>query len=312
MAVITKNLFTKHKDDSITCLACQRQCSLSLGKIGFCRARKNVTGSLHLLTENILSGSPQADPIEKKPLYHFLPGTKTLSIGSFGCNFRCKKCLNWWCSWGEPAGEILDQLAKNKPPRLFKLTPNQIVTRCLNSNLPSLSFTYNEPTIGVEFATQVAKQARKNKIKTIFVTNGSWTKKALDLIGPYLDAANIDFKAFTEKTALKIGSFFKQIPQMAKYAQEKYQIHLELTTVLMPGINDSVDELTRMTYWIGKNLGDQTPWHLSAFSPQLAPDKVFQKIPAPTKKQLVATAKIGQKQGLKHVYIWAPALGFSQ
>ncbi|MCJ7827800.1 hypothetical protein MUP65_01495, partial [Patescibacteria group bacterium] len=97
-----------------------------------------------------------------------------------------------------------------------------------------------------------------------------------------------------------------------KYAQEKYRVHLELTTVLIPGVNDSVTQLTKMATWIVKNLGPQTPWHLSAFCPQLAPDKLFQKIPAPTKKQLQAAAKIGQAQGLKHVYIWAPALGFSQ
>ena len=311
MAAVT--LFKKNGEKT-TCLVCQHRCQLKLNQVGFCQVRKNIDGKIIPLTGNLLSGPPQADPVEKKPLYHFLPGTETLSIGSFGCNFRCKKCLNWWCSWGEPATTILKSLASGQtlPGRAYQLEPEKIVERCLQAGLLSLSFTYNEPIVNPEFIRKTAKLAQKKGLKTILVTNGSWTKNTIDYLGTCLDAANIDFKSFSEETAGKIGSFFKKIPEMSLYAQKKYKIHLELTTVLIPTINDSAKELEKMTAWIVKNLGSETPWHISAFSPRLAPVKDFQEIPAPTEKKLEKAVQIGIKSGLKHVYVWAPGSGFSQ
>lgn len=310
MATVT-TLSKNGSDTAITCLVCQRQCRLKAGQVGFCQTRQNQAEKIVSLTYGLLSGPPQADPVEKKPLYHFLPGTKTYSIGSFGCNFRCKKCLNWWCSWGEPAGELLASLAQKKTAfRFFRLKPQQVVERARQAGLPSIAFTYNEPTIGAEYVHDTARLAKKAGLKTIFVTNGSWTRQTIDYLGPYLDAVNIDFKAFREETAKKIGSFFKEIPAAARYTQ-KHHLHVEITTVLIPTINDSPLELKKMTGWIVKNLGPTTPWHLSAFSPRISPDRQFQRLLAPTTAQLKKAAAIGTEAGLKHVYVWAPNTNFS-
>ncbi|MBN1263698.1 MAG: AmmeMemoRadiSam system radical SAM enzyme [Candidatus Pacebacteria bacterium] len=297
----------KQKKNYAQCLTCQRRCRIKPGKTGFCLARKNTNNTLYALNYGLLNGPPQIDPIEKKPFYHFLPGTKTLSLGSFGCNFRCKKCLNHWCSWGEPATGILKKLSRNeRPPQTPEITPQKIVNLCLELNIPGISFTYNEPTIWLEYNLAIAKLARKNGLKTCYVTNGSWTRETLAEIGPHLDAANIDFKGFSRKTYAELGAFWSGIPEMAKLARGKYGIFLELTTVLIPGINDDADELKKMTAWIVKNLGPDTPWHLSQYSPQSAPDPDFKKIPAPTGKDLLKAAGIGRRSGLNFVYIWAP------
>lgn len=302
-------LFKKLKNKKIRCLTCQRYCQILPGKTGFCLTRLNQDGSLYALNYGLLNGPPQADPIEKKPFYHFLPGTKTFSLGSFGCNYRCKQCLNWWCSWGEPASSVLKKVAKQKKSQRFtRATPEKLVNLCLRAKLPSLAFTYNEPTIWLEYALDIAKLAQKKGLKTLFVTNGSWTKETLDAIGPYIDAANIDFKGFSEKTYAKMGSFWGQLLAMTKYAQKKHKIFLELTTVLIPGINSNRQELKKMAGWISKNLGPETPWHLSRYSPEMAPDKTFQKIPPPTREQLLEAKAIGKKAGLQFVYIWAPGI----
>ncbi|MFC1790667.1 AmmeMemoRadiSam system radical SAM enzyme [Patescibacteria group bacterium] len=300
----------KLRRGQVQCLTCQRYCHIAPGKVGYCLTRKNINGTLYALNDGILNGPPQVDPIEKKPFYHFLPGTKTLSLGSFGCNFRCRKCLNWWCSWGEPATSVLTELAQEKNPfQAIKSTPQEIVSLCLKLDLPSITFTYNEPTIWLEYNLKIAKLAKKKGLKTGYITNGAWTKETLAKIGPFLDAANIDFKGFSAKTYTKLGGFWPGILEMAKLALKKYGIFLELTTVLIPGVNDVTPELKKMSAWIVKNLGPNTPWHISQYSPQNAPDPNFKKIPSPTKKQLLQAAKIGQRAGLNFVYIWAPGIG---
>jgi len=305
-------LFKNLKNKTVQCLTCQRRCRIPPDKVGFCLTRLNINGVLYALNYGLLNGPPQADQIEKKPLYHFLPGTKTLSLGSFGCNYRCKQCLNWWCSWGEPATSILEKLARNKIPRqALNISPEKIVALCLQAKLPSLSFTYNEPTVWLEYALDIAKLAQKKGLKTIFVTNGSWSEKALAKIGPYLDAANIDFKGFSRKTYARMGAYWGQLLTTTKRARKIYHLHLELTTVLIPGINDSPTEIKKMARWIVTNLGPKTPWHLSRYSPDLSSNQEFQRLPAPTKDQLLQAEAIGKKEGLKFIYIWAPGINGS-
>jgi len=308
-------LYQKLKNKIVRCQVCQRRCLLLKDKIGFCRSRLNKSGKLYSLLHGIINGPIQIDPIEKKPFYHFKPGSLVASIGSFGCNFRCKQCLNWWCSWGEPATGELKKLAQPKSLKLkakSSISPGEIIKTINEAGYQGIAFTYNEPVIWVEFAHDLAVLAKKAGLYPVFVTNGSWTKEALDYLGPYLDAANIDFKGFSEKTYQKQGAFFGQVPEMTIYAQKKYQIHLEITTLLIPGINDHPEELKKMARWISKNLGPDTPWHLSQFDPEAAPDKEFQKIPFTSVEQLEKAAEIGEKAGLNHVYIWAPNSYYSR
>ena len=290
-------------------MTCQRYCRIAPDQVGFCLTRLNKNGLLYSLNYGLLNGAPSADPVEKKPFYHFLPGTQTLSVGSFGCNYRCKQCLNWWCSWGEPSSSILKKRRQEKEQEAVK--PEQIVKLCLNAHLPSIAFTYNEPTLWLEFVLETARLAKIKGLKTLFVTNGCWSKEALDTIGPYIDAANIDFKGFSQKTYNRMDAYWGQLLEMTKYAYKKYGIHLEITTVLIPGVNDDPKELKAMADWIARNLSPKVPWHLSRYSPDMAPDQEFAKIPAPSREQLLKAEKIGRQAGLEFVYIWAPGIDFN-
>lgn len=324
----------KFDADAIKCNVCQRKCLIPDTQVGFCLSRKNIDGKIKSLLYGQVN-TIQVDPIEKKPFYHFKPGSLVATIGSWGCNFRCKQCLNWSCSWGEPATQSLKTLALPTshfpthfpPPTLT--SPKQIASKILSSGYSGIAFSYNEPVIWYEYALDIAKEFKSSFSKThplksnpycVFVTNGSWTKQTIDSLttpifpnSPILpiDAANIDLKGFSEKTYCKQGAFFGIIPKMAVYAQKK-GIFLELTTLLIPTINDNPEELKKMTEWIVENLGPDTPWHLSQYDPALAPDKQFQKLPHTSIEQLDKAAKIGQKAGLNHIYIWAPAVNYSR
>jgi len=294
-------VYKKQKDKSVRCLVCQRSCLISAGSRGFCLTKRNIAGKLYTVNYGLIHG-PQIDPIEKKPFYHFLPGTLVPSIGSFGCNFHCKQCLNWQCSWGQPAANLLQ---KEKPDKTQKIvSPKELIKEVKKAGYKSIAFTYNEPVVWAEYVLPVAKEAKKQGLFTLFVTNGSWTKETLDKIGPYIDAANIDFKGFSPETYARMGAFFGQIPEMAKYAMQKYQIFLEITTLLIPGINDDGKELAKMTKWIVTNLSPKIPWHLSQFDPTASPDPEFQKLPFTPVSQLKKATEIGKKAGLQFVYIW--------
>ena len=315
----------KKKDSSVTCLVCQRKCLIKPGETGFCLTRLNQEGKLYALNYGLLSGPLQIDPIEKKPFYHLSPGEKVPSVGSFGCNFRCKQCLNHWCSWGQPATPILkaalDKAKTNKDktsssPQVTlqgpaEVTPQKVIKEIKRAGYKAIAFTYNEPIIWLEFVLATAKLAKKENFLTLLVTNGSWTKESIDKLAPFIDAANIDFKGFSERTYQKQGAFFGQIPQTTIYAQKK-GIFIELTTLLIPAVNDNPHELKKMAGWIAKNLGPDTPWHLSQFDPLASPDPAFQKLLFTPLKDLKKAAQIGRDAGLNHVYIWAPHDQYSQ
>lgn len=300
-------LYQKLPHRSVRCGVCQRRCLIPEGQVGFCLSRLNKNGKFYSLLYGQITGI-QVDPIEKKPFYHFKPGTQVATIGSWGCNFRCKQCLNSWCSWGEPATSNLRKLALNS-----SITPEEIVKKVINSGYSGIAFSYNEPVIWFEFALDIAKKfkAKSPKNFTVFVTNGSWTKETIDKLSGYIDAANIDFKGFSQETYQKQGAFFGQIPQMAVYAQKK-GFFLETTTLLIPGINDNPEELKKMASWMVKKLGPDTSWHLSQYDPLATPDKEFQKIPFTPIEDLEKAAEIGKKEGLNHIYIWAPNSGYSK
>jgi pyruvate formate lyase activating enzyme len=297
-------LFKKFSHKKVQCLACQRYCFINNGQVGFCQTRLNQNGQLYSLIDGILSGL-QIDPIEKKPLYHFHPGTQVLSFGSYGCNYRCKQCLNWHCSWGKPAGNILKKL-KDGEFSNKKVTPEEIVKLAIKKNISGIAFTYNEPSIWPEYVYEVAKLAKKKNLYTVFVTNGSWSKECLRYLAPVIDACNIDIKGFYPKTYQKMGAFFGEILKMTALGVKKYKIFTELTTLVIPTINDSSQELKAIASWIKKNLGSKIPWHLSRFDPSLAPEADFQKLPDTPIKTLKKVYEIGQEAGLKHIYVWAP------
>ncbi len=301
-------LFKKLPKKEIQCTACQRYCRIKEGKVGFCLSRKNVDGQLYSLNYGFSSGL-QLDPIEKKPFYHFHPGTSVLSIGSWGCNFRCKQCQNWHCSWGDLAKAKLKTGNWKLETGNDYISPDQLVNLAIRQNSPGIAFTYNEPVIWPEYVYDVARLARQKGLYAVFVSNGSWSKEALGFYGRVLDAANIDFKGWGEAVYTKQGAFWGGFLSNLVLAYKKYRIHLELTTLLIPGVNDKEKDLEKIADFIVKNLGPEVPWHLSRFSPSHAPNTEFQKILPTSKEALEKAYQIGKEAGLCFVYVWAPPVG---
>jgi pyruvate formate lyase activating enzyme len=284
-------LYDKLKSKKVKCNLCNHHCLISLGKRGICGIRENKDGKLYSLVygkaiaENI-------DPIEKKPFYHFLPGTLSLSIATVGCNFRCIHCQN---------AEI-SQITKEKPEDVEilgkDLPPEKVIQGALDNNCPSISYTYTEPTIFLEYALDCMKLAKDKGLKNNWVSNGYMTKEALDLISSYLDAINVDLKAFTEKFYQEIcGARLKPVLENLKDIKKR-KIHLEVTTLIIPEKNDSEKELKKIAEFIKKELGIDTPWHVSRFFPYYKLDHI---LPTPVEK-INQVVEIGKAVGLKHVY----------
>ena len=277
-------LYEKLKDSKVKCGVCNHRCLISDGKKGICGVRKNEGGKLYTLVygkaiaENI-------DPIEKKPFFHFMPGSTSLSIATVGCNFRCMHCQNADISQSDLI------LGKN-------LLPEKVIEDTLKNNCPSIAYTYTEPTIFVEYALDTMKLAKKNGIKNIWVSNGYMTKETLDLVGPYLDAINVDLKGFTKKFYQEVCKS-KLAPILDNLKEiKKKKIWLEVTTLLIPTKNDSSKDLKSIAEFIAKELGAETPWHISRFFPAYK----MMDLP-PTEVETIRKAvEIGRKAGLKYVY----------
>lgn len=280
-------LYKKEGKNKVRCTACSHRCLILDNKIGICGVRKNIKGKLYLL----VYGKPIAvhiDPIEKKPLYHFLPETKSFSIGTFGCNFRCMWCQNFDISQFK---KLPDKIPGNN------LSPENIVDEALRTGCKSISYTYNEPAIFVEFAIDVAKLAKKKNLKNIFVTNGYMTPECLDFIEEYIDAMNIDLKSFSDETYRKYcGAKLQPVLDTIKLAYKK-KIHIEITTLVIPGLNDSEEELEKIAKFIA-SVDKNIPWHISRFFPMY---RMLDKLTTPL-ETLKKAEKIGKKY-LNHVYI---------
>lgn len=309
-------LYQKLKNKTVRCGVCQRRCSISAGNRGYCQTRLNKNGKLYSLIYGLIYAGIQIDPIEKKPLYHLYPGSLVASIGSYGCNFRCKQCLNWSSIWG-PDSENIGKSINFESLRPVRLLPREFIgeVKRIRESEPSVkgvAFTYNEPTIWLEYVLDASKLAKKAGLYTVFVTNGYLTKEALDLAGPFMDGYAVDFKGFSDGTYRRQGSApnMDKIPKIAERAKKKWKMDVEVTTLIIPTINDDFKELEKMAEWMIKNLGQDTPWHLSQFDPLLAPDKGFQGLPFTQVDFLKKVAQMGRKKGLDFVYIWAPHSGF--
>ena len=282
-------LYEKLGDGKVRCLLCAHRCEINDTKYGFCGVRGNEKGRLytHVYKEVIAS---HVDPIEKKPLYHFFPGSKTYSIATPGCNFRCGFCQNWQIS----------QVSKRKAGlgKVHEPAPEEIVREAKKHDCKSISYTYTEPTVFFEYAYDTAKIARREGLYNTFVTNGYMTIEALDAIKPYLDAANVDLKSFDDETYKKACAGRLEPVLRSIRHMKKIGIWVEVTTLVVPGMNDSDAELGSIAKFIS-DTGKDIPWHISRFHP----DYKFTKH-APTPLETLKNAEsIGKKAGLQHVYL---------
>jgi pyruvate formate lyase activating enzyme len=279
--------FEKLENKKVKCNLCRHHCVIANGKKGICRVRENQGGTLYSLVYRKLI-SDNIDPIEKKPLYHFYPGTTSFSFATVGCNFRCLNCQNYEIS----------QLPKDHEQIIGRdIAPEKIVENALSYNCKSISYTYTEPTIFFEYAYEVAKIASSKSIKNVFVTNGYITRGALKEIKPYLHAANIDLKSFSNETYKKIcGAKLEEVLDCIRSYKEM-GIWIEITTLIIPEVNDSISELKQIANFIC-SVGPEIPWHVSRFYPRY---RLIEKPPTPI--EILSTARqIGIEAGLRYVY----------
>jgi len=272
--------------ERIICLLCQHYCKLKEGQTGICGVNKNVNGEL----KNLVYSHPIAlnvDPVEKKPLYHMLPGSKALSFGTVGCNFKCPFCQNW------------DISQETKVSKEIEVSPKQMVELALEYGAESIAYTYNEPTIFYPYAKDIGLIAKEKGLKNIFVSNGFESEEIVEDMSSWVDAANIDLKSWDDsyyKKALKGGleAVKNTLRRMVKAG-----IWVEVTTLIIPGENDSDEELKAMAEFIANDLGKHVPWHLSAFYPDYKMlDHESTKL-----ETLQRAKKIGQKAGLDYIYL---------
>jgi len=247
--------YIKKENNAVQCTLCSHRCRIADGKHGICGVRQNAGGTLYAATYGLVSAEA-VDPIEKKPLYHFLPGTLSYSLGGIGCNFKCRHCQNWQISQADLAGS-----------RLFPVSPEEGVARAIASRCASISWTYNEPTIWHEYALDMGTLARSRGLGTCYVTNGYITEEALRELAPMLSAFRVDLKAFTDDFYRKIcGAHLQPVLDAAVLARE-LKMHIETVTLVIPGLNDSREEIDALIRWVIENLGPDTPMHFSAFHP---------------------------------------------
>lgn len=279
--------YRKRGDNRTDCFLCAQHCRIEPGGRGKCGVRENRAGELvSLVYENIIAQN--VDPIEKKPLFHFHPGTKSLSIATVGCNFSCLFCQN---------ADISQAPREGIPIPSRKVPARNLAERALDAQCASISYTYTEPTIFMEYALESAEFARAVGILNVFVTNGYMTGEALDAVAPFLDAANVDLKAFNDRFYVELcGARLKPVLQTLE-KMKRLGIWIEVTTLVIPGLNDGPDELRELARFL-VSLGPETPWHVTRFHP----DHQLLDRPATPVKTLRTAREIGLEAGLRHVY----------
>ena len=275
-------------NNKILCTLCPRYCKIGEGQPGFCFIRQNIGGKLY----SIGYGKPTGfavDPIEKKPLNHFLPGTDILSFGTAGCNLGCKFCQNWSMSKAK-----LDDLNS------LEASPEEVVNLAKRYHTPSIAYTYNDPTIFGEYVIDISKLAREEGIKSVMVTAGYIDKEARKDVYKYIDAANVDLKGFTERFYWKnTYSHLNDVLDTLVWLKTETDVWIEITTLLIPDENDSPEEIKQECDWILKNLGDNIPLHFTAFHPDF---KMRDKDRTP-EKTLTDARKIAMDMGIKYCYV---------
>ncbi len=280
-------LYDKLEGNKVRCRVCNHRCIVADGKRGFCRVRENRNGTFYTLIYNTVS-SEAVDPIEKKPLFHFYPGTLAYSLGTIGCNFRCTHCQNWNISQIE-----IDEACT------MDITPEEAVQRAIATGSRTITWTYNEPTIWYEYTYECARLAKEAGLATAYITNGYITAEALEHIAPYLDAFRVDIKAFTEEFYKRVASAkLGPVLTSAKLAR-KLGMHVEVVNLVIPDHNDSAEEIRNMVRWIYDNLGADTPLHFTRFHPQYRMSDIS---PTPMRK-LEEAHRIATEEGMRFVYV---------
>ena len=282
-------LYERLEENKVRCNLCSHRCVIKDGRRGICQVRENEAGLLKTLVFGKLIAR-HVDPIEKKPLFHFLPGTLSYSVATVGCNFRCRFCQN---------ADIAQMPSDRKGTVLgTSCTPGEVVDAAQRDGCRSIAYTYTEPTVFFEFAYETARLAHNKGIRNVFVTNGYMTAEALEMINPYLDAANVDLKAFTDKYYKELcGAGLKHVQATLK-SMKSLGIFVEVTTLVVPGLNDNPSELSDLAAFIVQDLGPETPWHISRFHPTY---KLTDRPSTPV-QTLTMAREIGLKAGLKYVY----------
>ena len=283
-------LYQKLSNNRVQCQNCAHYCVINPGERGKCGVRENINGKLYALNYGKAIAC-HIDPIEKKPFFHFLPGSYSLSIATVGCNFSCLNCQNW----------DISQAPKPKKPVLGEeVSPEEIVKLAIKNKLPSISYTYTEPAIFSEYALDTMKLAKKKGIKNTWVTNGFWSKELFGLISPYLDAANVDLKSFSDEFYKEnCGGRLQPVLDTLIRLKEK-KIWVEVTTLSIPTLSDSDRMFKDIAKFIKEELGPETPWHITQFSGAFS--WKLKNLPETSVETLKTAYEIGKKSGLKYVY----------
>ena len=282
-------LYERQNRKRVRCLLCAHRCLIAEGKRGICLVRENHGGILYTQAYG-KSISQGVDPVEKKPLFHFHPGSRAFSIATAGCNFRCRFCQNW---------EVSQVLQKSGSIWGEELPPDRIVNLAQQTGCQSIAYTYTEPTIFFEYAYDTAKLAHEAGLNNVFVTNGYMTEKALEIIQPHLEAANVDLKSFDDTFYKKwVGARLQPVLDTLKM-MKGLGIWVEVTTLVIPTLNDSEDNLHCIAEFIVEELGEATPWHVSRFYPAYE----LKDLPQTPIKVLESARAIGLQAGLRYVYV---------
>lgn len=281
-------LYEKTGDQNVHCFLCAHQCRIAPSKYGFCSVRQNLHGELYTYAYGRIVARG-VDPIEKKPLFHMLPGSRAFSIATIGCNFRCEFCQNWQISQAREATQF--EIGSQN------MEPVSIVRQAELNGCQSIAYTYTEPTIFFEYAFDTAKIAKGKNLYNIFVTNGYMTKEALAAIHPYLDAANVDLKSFNDTTYRRVckGTLQPVLDTIGRMRDAG--IWVEVTTLVVPDMNDSPQELRQIASFIA-GVGKEIPWHVSVFHPDY---HMIDRGHTPAAK-LQEAYEIGKAEGLRYVY----------
>jgi len=283
-------LYEKLPDSRVRCHTCQWRCRINPEKYGVCGMYQNQGGTLFNLNYARVS-SAAADPIEKKPLFHFYPGTLCFSLGTLGCNFHCKHCQNWEISTADSSSLL---------STCRELHPEAAIELARQSRCRGIAWTYNEPTIWFEYTLDSAKLAKAANLYTVYVTNGYATPETLDTIGPYLDAWRVDIKGFSDEFYKTLSGVphWREILEVTKRAKNKWGMHVEVITNIIPTMNDDDKQLQGIADWIRDELGELTPWHVTRFYPH----HNMTHLPATPLATIDRACEIGKKAGLKFIY----------
>ncbi len=284
-------LLQTREGDKVRCGLCPHRCRIAEGGVGICGVRGVVDGSLKALTYGLVS-SVAADPIEKKPVFHYQPGTRVLSFGSVGCNLRCIHCQNW---------QISRPGAADVQGHLTPVEAADVPAMARNAGCQGVAFTYNEPVIWLEWVLDAARSAREAGLYTVMVTNGYVTAEGLDLFAKQTDVWRVDIKAYSDKAFRRLCRVPhpEAVRLQAERARREYGLHVECVTNVVPTINDSDEELRAIASWIATSLGTGTPWHVTRFHPSLE----LAHLPATPLTTLERAREIGVQEGLRFIYL---------